>query len=572
MAGAGSASDGGTLDRVVERPRRLLQQVRRTLRTEEDGEPTLAVALLAAAVSAAVLSPVVWLLLRAAEVGLTEAIDLLASGNTLTVLTNSVALVAAVTVASVFLGVPLAVVTVQTDLPFRRFWTVAVALPLVVPSYVGAFAFVSAFGPRGVLSGALTPVAFQLPQVAGVGGDSVVLLSEFPTIYGFGGATLVLTAFVYPYVFLTTRASLLSFDTAQLEAARTLDTGYWEAFRRIVLPQIAPGVTAGALLVALYTLSDFGTPAIMHFDTFTRTIFVELNTFARSHATLLSLQLLGVTAVILALESRIGPGEADGYGSRSSTESVIELGYWVVPVTLSLVGVVIVTLGVPVGILGLWLVRSGPGYAAGGLAFEWQFGLNSAMLAAAAAVVTTLAALPIAYYAGRSSSRLGELIERPTYVGYAMPGVVLGLALVFFGTRYAPGLYQTLPLLIFAYVVRFLPQAVGATRSSVMGVDRALIGAARTLGESPSRAFRRVTLPLIAPGLVAGAALVFLTTMKELPATLILQPSGFTTLVSYIWRVQEAGYYGQAALPALVLVAISSVSMLLLLRGENTEL
>jgi iron(III) transport system permease protein len=532
-----------------------LARLRRVLaRREEDGEPPVAVGLLAAAVSAAVLSPVVWLLLRASEVGLSQAIELLTAGNTLTVLTNSVALVAVVTVASVVLGVPLAVLTVQTDLPFRRFWTIAVALPLVVPSYIGAFAFVSAFGPRGTLSNILAPLGITIP-----------------TIYGFGGAALVLTAFIYPYVFLTTRASLLSFDTTQLEAARTLDTGYREAFRRVVLPQIAPGVTAGALLVALYVLSDFGTPAIMHFDTFTRTIFVELNTFARSHATLLSLQLLGVTVVILALESRIGPGEADGYGSRTSSESVIELGLWAIPATLFLVLVVFVTLGIPVGILGLWLVRSGPGYAAGGLAFEWQFGVNSVLVAAAAALVTTLAALPIAYFSGRSSSRVAELIERPTYIGYAMPGVVLGLALVFFGTRYAPGLYQTLPLLIFAYVVRFLPQAVGSTRSSVMGVDTTLIGAARTLGEPPRRAFRRVTLPLIAPGLVAGSALVFLTTMKELPATLILHPTGFTTLVTYIWRVQEAGYYGQAALPALLLVVISSVSMLLILRGEDTD-
>ena len=546
MAGDGGepASGAGRLGRL-----------RSLLRAGEEGEPSVAVGLLAAAVSAAVLSPVAWLLLRAAEVGPAEAVSLVAADSTLTVLTNSVALVAVVTAASVVLGVPLAVLTVQTDLPFRRFWTVAVALPLVVPSYVGAFAFVSAFGPRGVLSDALAPLGVTVP-----------------TIYGFGGAALVLTSFVYPYVFLTTRASLLSFDTAQLEAARTLDTGYREAFRRIVLPQIAPGVTAGALLVALYTLSDFGTPAIMHFDTFTRTIFVELNTFAQGNATLLSLQLLGVTAVILALESRIGPGEADGYGASSSTDTVVELGYWAVPATLLLVAVVAVTLGLPVGILGLWLVRSGPGYAGGGLAFEWAFGLNSAAVAAAAALVTTLAAVPVAYYSGRTSSRLGALIERPTYVGYAMPGVVLGLALVFFGTRYAPGLYQTLPLLIFAYVVRFLPQAVGATRSSVLGVDRALVGAARTLGESPRTAFRRVTLPLIAPGLVAGAALVFLTTMKELPATLILQPAGFDTLVTYIWRVQEAGYYGQAALPALVLVVISSVSMLVILRGEDTDL
>jgi iron(III) transport system permease protein len=531
-----------------------LDRLRNDASADADEATGFSLAVTAGAVAAVVSLPVVVLVARAADYGLGHLLGLVTQSSSVQVAINSLVLTAIVTAGCVAVGVPLAVLTVQTDLPFRRFWTVAVALPLVVPSYIGAFAFVSAFGPRGVLSEILAPLGITIP-----------------TIYGFGGAALVLTAFVYPYVFLTTRASLLSFDTTQLEAARTLDTGYVEAFRRVVLPQIAPGVTAGALLVALYALSDFGTPAIMHFDTFTRMIFVELNTFARGHATLLSLQLLGVTVVILALESRIGPGEGDGYGSRTSSESVIELGLWAIPATLLLALVVFVTLGIPIGILGLWLVRSGPGYAAGGLAFNWTFGLNSVAVSAGAALVTTLAALPIAYYAGRSTSRLSNLIERPTYVGYAMPGVVLGLALVFFGTRYAPGLYQTLPLLIFAYVVRFLPQAVGATRSSVMGVDTALLGAARTLGEPPRRAFRRVTLPLITPGLVAGAALVFLTTMKELPATLILQPTGFTTLVTYIWRVQEAGYYGQAAFPALLLVVLSSISMLVILRGEDTD-
>ena len=532
----------------------VVTRLRQLWAAGDDEEPPLAVGLLAAGVAAAVLSPVAWLVLRAASVGPSEAVRLTLSSNTLDVLLNSIALTATVTAASVVLGVPLAVCTVQTDLPFRRFWTIAVALPLVVPSYVGAFAVVSAFGPRGAFSAVLAPLGL-----------------EVPTVYGFFGTALVLTAFVYPYVFLTTRASLLSFDTRQLEAARTLDSGYRRTFREVVAPQIAPGVTAGALLVALYTLSDFGTPAIMRFDTFTRVIFVELGTFAADHATLLSLQLLGVTAVILAIESRVGPGEADGYGSSVGTEPVIELGRWRWAVALLLAGVVLVTLGVPIGVLTVWLVRSGPGYAAGGLAFEFRFVTNSVLAAGGAAVATTLAAAPIAYYAGRSDSRFARLIERPTYVGYAMPGVVLGLALVYFGTQFAPVVYQTLPLLVFAYVVRFLPQAVGATHSSVLAVDRQLVGAARTLGAPPRRAFRRVTLPLIAPGVLAGAALVFLTTMKELPATLILQPAGFTTLVTYIWRVQEAGYYGQAALPALALVVVSGLSMLVILRGETNE-
>ncbi|ESP89807.1 ABC transporter permease [Candidatus Halobonum tyrrellensis] len=514
------------------------------------------VAALAGAVAAAVLSPLAWLLLRATEIDPAAALSLVTSPTATEVLANSLLLVGVVTSASVLLGVPLAVLTVQTDLPFRRLWTVLVALPLVVPSYIGAFAYVSAFGPNGELADLLGPFGVSVP-----------------TVYGLPGTALVLTLFVYPYVFLTTRASLLSFDDSQLEAARTLNDGYLAAFRRVILPQITSGVTAGALLVALYVLSDFGTPAIMRFDVFTRVIYVELNSFGvgRANATLLSLELLAVTAVVLALESRVGGDETAGYGTPASATPVVSLGRyrWVAAALPALV--TLFTLALPVGVLAMWLVRSGPGYAGGGLAFRPAFAANSVYVAAVAAGATVVLALPVAYYAGRSDSWFARATERATYLGYAMPGVVLGLALVFFGIRYAPALYQTLPLLVFAYVVRFLPQAVGSTRSSVLGVDRQLLGAARVLGASRRRTFRRVTLPLVAPGLLAGAALVFLTTMKELDTTLILHPTGFTTLVTYIWRVQEAGYYGRAALPALVLVVVSGLSMIPLLRQGGDD-
>ena len=548
--------------------RTLRVRLRGLLGLDQEGV-SLSVVLLSGAIAAAVLSPLVWLFARAGQVPAGDAVALLTSGTATSVLFNTLVLVGVVTGASIALGVPLAVLTVQTDLPFRRFWTVAIALPLVVPSYIGAFAYVSAFGPSGALPDLLAQYGLGFVN------------AYIPTVYGLGGASLVLTLFVYPYVFLTTRASLLSFDETQLEAARTLNQGYRAAFRRVILPQVTPAVTAGALLVALYTISDFGTPAIMRYDVFTRVIYVELNSFGagRSNATLLSLQLLTVTAVVLALESRIGGADTSGYGTPASSTPMVSLGRlrWLatlVPATVSLF-----TLVLPVGILTMWLVRSGPGYDGGGLAFRPEFAFNSAYVAALAAAVTLFFALPVAYYAGRSDSPFAWAAERATYLGYAMPGVVLGLALVFFSSNWlannvsveaAQLLYQSLPVLVFAYVVRFLPQAVGSTRSSVLGVDRELVGAARVLGESPGRAFRRVTLPLIAPGLLAGAALVFLTTMKELDTTLILHPTGFTTLVTYIWRVQEAGYYGRAALPALVLVVLSGLSMIPLLKQERS--
>ncbi|GGM60583.1 iron(III) transport system permease protein [Halarchaeum rubridurum] len=534
-------------------------------RSRDSGLPT-ALVLLSGAIAAAVLSPIAWILLRVLEAE--GGPSLLTHPSTFA---TSIALVAVVTGASVVLGVPLAFLTVRTDLPFRRFWTIAVALPLVIPSYLGAFTYISAFGPSGYIADLLAPL----------GVDSV------PSVYGFGGVALVLTLYTFPYVFITTRASLLSFDESLVEAARTLGVSRIEAFRRVTLPQLVPGIASGALLVALYALSDFGTPNLLRLEVLTQAIWVEFNGFGRETAAMLSLQLLTITAVILALQSRVGDSTQGAYvGTRASTsDTTVALGRWKAPALAFCASVVTMCLVVPLGVLFVWFRRGSSAIGRTRLVFEWSYASNSVLVSVAAAVACALAAIPVAYLAARHRSTVAELIDRATYIGYAMPGIVLGLALVFFGVSYGaavddlssvigaasylPTLYQTLPLLIFAYVVRFLPQSVGATRSSVMRVDRELTEAARLLGESPLGAFRRVALPLIAPGVFAGAALVFLTTMKELPATLLLQPTGFDTLVTYIWAVRESGSYGAAAIPAFVLIVVSALSMVVILSQEK---
>ncbi|MEE6209499.1 iron ABC transporter permease [Salarchaeum sp. III] len=509
---------------------------------------------LAAAVAAVLVIPLGWLFVDVLGLG-GRAIDLATSATTLAVLARSVALVVVVTAGSVLVGVPLAVLTVQADIPFKRFWTVLAALPLAVPSYLGAFAVVSATGRGGVLANALQPIGVE----------------TIPTVDGFTGAALVLTVYTYPYVFLTTRASLLSLDASLVEAARTLNSGRWEAFRRVTLPQILPGVAAGALLVALYTLSDFGTPNIMRVEVFTQFIYARYTGFMQDYAALLSLQLLAVTAVILAVESRIGADDSGAYASSGNRGALsIRLGWLRYPLLLLplLVGATAILL--PVVVFGLWLTNGGPGYAGGSMTFSWTYGWNSLYVALLAAVASVLVALPIALRSAASDSRLAVLADRAPYAGYAAPGIVLAIALVSFSLNVVPAFYKTVPLLVFAYVVRFVPQAIGSMRTSTLQVDQTLVEAARTLGRSRFGAFRSVTLPLIAPGIVTGAALVFLTTMKELPATLILRPLGFDTLVTYIWRVQEAGLYGRAALPALVLVVVSGLSMAVILAQEDT--
>ncbi|MFP8957699.1 ABC transporter permease [Natrialbaceae archaeon A-CW3] len=512
-------------------------------------QSAVVLALLSGLIAFLVVSPMFWLLWQAGTVDPARAYGLLTSSQTASVTLNSLLLMGIVTVCSILLGVPLAVLTTRTDLPYPRFWTVVAALPLVIPSYIGAIAFVAMFGSGG-----------EIDSLLGV---------TIPRIDGLRGAAFVITLYTYPYVFLTTRAALLSMDSSLVDAARTLNHGRLGAFRRVTLPQIRPGIAAGALLAAMYAVSDFGTPAFMQVSVFTSTIYWEFRGFAVEYAALLALQLIAIVAIILVIEAGIGRDEdASGGTGRGTT---IRLGYWKWPAMGSIAALGILTLVVPVAIFTRWLLVS-QGDPIPSLEFQWEFAYNSVYLALLAALAAVSFALPVAYYSGRYNSLLSRLFERATYLGFAVPGVVIGLALVFLGTRTLPSLYrQGVWLLVFAYVVRFLPQAVGTVRSSVLQIDARTIEAASTLNAGRVETFRRVTLPLIAPGVVVGAALVFLTTMKELPMTLMLQPAGMDTLVIIIWGAQRALAYRFAAIPALLLILISGLSMLLLLRQEGYD-
>ena len=526
---------------------RRLETLRRRL--EQTDRSMAVIGILSAIVAFLVVSPMFWLVWQATTVELSHAYDLIVSAQTARVTINSLLLMALVTLFSILLGVPLAVLTTRTDLPYPRFWTIVAALPLVIPSYIGAIAFVGMFGPGG--------------EVDTLFGTTI------PRISGLSGAVLIITLYTYPYVFLTSRAALLSMDSSLVDAARTLNAGPLEAFRRVTFPQIRPGIAAGALLAALYAVSDFGTPAFMQANVFTSTIYWEFSGFAVEYAALLALQLIAIVAIVLVIEAGIGRDEDASGGVASG--STVRLGGWKWPAMgfVSLLG--FITLVVPVAIFTNWLFRS-EGDPIPSLEFQWEFAFNSVYLALLAAVVACLFALPVAYYSARSNSLLSRLLERATYIGFAVPGIVIGLALVFLGTRSLPWLYREgVALLVFAYVVRFLPQAVGTVRSSVLQVDDKTIEAARTLNAGPLEAFRRVTLPLIMPGVVVGSILVFLTTMKELPVTLMLQPIGMDTLVIIIWDAQSALAYRYAAIPALVLIFISGLSMLILLRQEDNN-
>lgn len=515
--------------------------------------PPIRLVVPATIIAAGMLLPLAYLLIRVVEIG-PEAIEFALRPRTLQVLLNSVGLVVVVTTVCALIAVPLAWLLVRTDLPGRRVWTMLAVLPLVIPSYVAGFAVIAALGPRGLLQQALAPLGIE----------------RLPDIYGLPGAALTLILVSYPYILLGVRAALQSMDPSLEEAARSLGHGGWPTFRRVTWPQLRPALAAGALLVALYTLSDFGAVSLLQFNAFTRVIYLQYSaSFDRTLAAVLASMLVALTGLVLYLEARVrGRSRYDRASVGAARQRrPIALGRWTVPALLFAGGVVGLALVMPLLVVVYWAIE-GAGEA---LSFVAADAVRSVGISLLAAVVIVAAALPVAILAVRYPGRLATLLERVTFTGYALPGIVIALALVFFGARYAPLLYQTLPLLVFGYLVRFLPQAAGSVRNSLLFVSPRLEEAARGLGRAPLIVLFRVTLPLVRPGLVAGAALVFLTVMKELPITLILAPIGFKTLAMAIWSATSEGFFHRAAVPALILTLVSGLSIFSLLGAGDRQ-
>jgi iron(III) transport system permease protein len=442
--------------------------------------------------------------------------------------------------------------TTRTDLPGARIWSVLLVLPLAIPSYVGAYALVAALGPRGILQDWLEPLG----------------VDRLPEIYGFFGAWLALTLFTYPYVMLPARAALLGIDRSVEEAARSLGKGPLTTFLRVSVPQIRPAIAGGALLVGLYALSDFGAVSILRFDSLSRVIYIQYTaTFDRSAAAVYALLLVGTAVAVVALENATRGRARYHVAISRGSPRVARLGHWRWPAFAFCTIALLMAFVLPLGVIGYWLVRGLAGDEA--FASVWQAAWNSAMASGLAALFTVAAALPVAFLAARRNTFAARSIERIAYSGYALPGITIALALVFLAANYAPWVYQTLALLVFAYAVRFLPQAIGACRTSFLQVNPKAEEAGRSLGKPPPLVFMRVTLPQLLPGMSAGAALVFLTAVKELPATLLLSPIGFQTLAVHVWSASSEAFFARAALPALLIVAISAVPMVYLVLRER---
>ncbi len=464
-------------------------------------------------------------------------------------LSNTLLLCASVVVVTTVTALPAAWLTSRTDLPMKRFFALALVLPLAIPGYLMAYTLLSLGGDYGA--------AFHLTGVS------------VPRLRGFWGSLVALSVYNFPYMLLNLRAGLSGYDTSLEEVARSLGQRPGRVFFTVVLPQLRPAILAGALLVSLHVVSDFGVVSLMRYETFSYALYQAYQgaygTRGAAPIALLMMALAGVfiVAELLMLRrvvlTRAGAGQA-------RVRRPLRLRRWAWPgvvfvCLLLMVGVVLPVLTIVYGALG---VEMGSQWRALRGAV-----VDSLSVSIPSAVVATALALPIAYMARRYPSRWSASLERLGFVGYATPPLAFALGLLVVTLRVVPGLYQTAFVLVYAYSLHFLAEAVGPIRAGLFTANPRLEEASRALGYGPFSTFARVTLPLLRPGLIVSLSLVFLSVMKELPLTMLLAPPGFETLSMNIWQYTEDAMYGSAAPYALVVLGVSALFVGVLVFNER---
>ncbi len=453
-------------------------------------------------------------------------------------------------ISTAVLGTTLAWLTTRCDPPLKKLWRILLPLPLVFPTFIGAAALIRTINPGGLLADWLDNVG----------------LTWNVEMRGLPGALLALTLFTYPYVYLPVAARLRRLPGSAEETARLLGDGPTAIIRRVVLPQTASAISAGTLLVFLYTISDFGAVQLMRYDTLSRAIYTtRLNNQPVSLA--LSVILLVVAAVVVLIERAITRRYEFSAPARSGHPVMYRLGRTKpLAVAFLAVAVVLGLLG-PLASLADWAIDGIRRDAAGGrdLLVDWNDvwspTWNTAYGSVLAAVAAVAVVLPAAYLVARHRSWVGTVANTVIVSTFALPGILIGLALLFWTLRTGMGnhLRNTLVLLVFAYVVRFGGQTMRNSQVAVSAVSARLTDAGRTLGAGRIRRFWTLDLKLMASGLLAGGGLVMLSVMKELPITLLIAPFDFPTLTTKAFNSIEEAFVAEAGVWSGILVVLSGV-------------
>ncbi|QKE64876.1 iron ABC transporter permease [Aquipseudomonas campi] len=486
-------------------------------------------------------------------------------------LANTLLLVVGVGTGVVLLGVSLAWLTSLCEFPGRRWLDWALMLPFAIPAYVLAFVFVGLLDFAG-------PLQTLARDWFGSG-------LRFPRVRSSGGVIIVLVLVFYPYVYLLARGAFLAQGKGLMEAARVLGQSPWQAFWRVALPMARPAIGAGLALAIMETLADFGAVSVFNFDTFTTAIYKTWYSFySLSSATQLASLLLLAVLLVLYGERR-ARGATRPASERPRGQPLYHLRGWQAALASGWCGLVFTcAFVVPMAQLLVWFFQRGR--------FDLDeryvgLILHTLYLGGLAALLTVSVALLLAFARRQAPTRGIHAAVGLANLGYALPGSVLAVAVMlafsyldnhlviplssWLGGAGKPLLLGSLGALLLAYLVRFMAVAYGPLESSLARIRPSLPQASRSLGVGGPQLFLRVYLPLLVPGALSAALLVFVDVLKEMPATLLMRPFGWDTLSVRVFEMTSEGEWARAALPALSLVLVGLLPVIGLIRRSARQ-
>ncbi len=469
---------------------------------------------------------------------------------------NTLSLAILVAITCLVLGVSTAWWISRFDFPGRRYAVWLMILPLTIPTYVFAHIYTNLFEPEGWIGKAW--LLFL--------GDSIPI----PDIYNILGVTLVLSLAGFSYVFLLAHTAL-SISTQSLEeAARIQGLSKMQVFFNVNLPLLRPAIAAGLAVVILHVLSDFGAVSMLHFQTFTLSIYLQMSGRFDFHAAAgLSLVLVFLSLTFLVLE-RFFRARQRYYMARHSRKMELRpttpfvtsmIWLWLGLITLFAVGL-------PIGWMISW---SWDAWLHGVIDTEfWQYTRNSLFLAFMCASIAIVIGLPIALFNSRQHSRYSNALIQLSSVGFVLPGPVVALGILSFVLATMPVIYGGIFALLLALVIRFLPLAVQSQDAAMQQLTPSIEQAGRIFGATPLENLQRVILPMIKGGIASAWVLVFIDALKELPATLILRPTGFDTLPVRIW-IEASEEMLELAAPAALMLVVGTLPVLWIMMKNETK-
>lgn len=485
-------------------------------------------------------------------------------------LRNTLLLVLGVGLGTAVLGTGLAWLVTAYDFPGRRAFQWMLVLPMAVPAYIMGFIYIATFDFAG--------------PVQSFARDIGLAALVFPDIRSGWGAIVVMTLVLYPYVYLLAKAGFEEQSATAIEAARALGASKSRTFFKVALPLARPSIAAGVSLALMEAVADFATVRYFNFPTISdgilRTWTGLMDIGAASElAGLLAILMLALLLAERRLRSRRAYHQSKG--RTQSSDAIQLLGWRKAAAFLTCVAVLIAAFGIPAGQLSIWATSELAEMTSSEVRTYVELGVNSLTLAGLAAAVSVALALVMAGMARLQKGRLVQWASRSVNVGYSIPGAVIAVGVIIPLAAFdrtvnewtqawwgvSPGLILTGSLvgLTYAYAVRFMAIAYSSVDSSMDKISPNIVAAARSLGAGPLRSIVRIKLPLILPGLLAGATLVFVDVMKELPITVMLRPFGYDTLAIWVWQMAAESLWSAAALPALAIVVAGLLPIKLLI-------